>query len=132
MNCFGAKNETDSKKAIDLIVKEIEKLGYNVELKNFKIVNIAATCELNFEIKLSILNSTLSKSTSKNLVDNNNNKCLYDCTIFPGLIYHMNNPKITFIIFYGGKINFVGAKNRDEINDAFKKIHPLLLKHKQS
>ena len=44
----------------------------------------------------------------------------------------MNNPTITLLIFSAGKINMVGAKKSSDISDAFNKIYPLLLKHKNN
>lgn len=58
MNCYGAKSEEESRKAISIMAKKIKYLlGFNnISLQNFRIVNIVATCKLNFEIKLSQLN----------------------------------------------------------------------------
>jgi len=56
--------------------------------------------------------------------------CHYESEVFPGLIYHMRNPELTILIFQSGKMNFVGAKNKDDIFDALKKIYPLLCKFK--
>ena len=124
INCFGAKSEEDSKSAIKIAEKNIKKIGYNVELNNFRIVNIVATCQLNFDIRLLEIYQTLFNTKS--------NRCNYESAVFPGLIYHMNNPEITLLIFCGGKINFVGAKNRTVISDALNKIYPLLLKNKRN
>ena len=124
INCLGAKSEEDSKRAIKIAEKKIKKIGYNVELNNFRIVNIVATCQLNFDIRLLEIYQTLFNTKS--------NRCNYESAVFPGLIYHMNNPEITLIIFCEGKINFVGAKNRTVISDALNKIYPLLLKNKRN
>ena len=123
IKCFGAKSEEESKQAIRIAVKKIKKIGYGVYERNFKIVNITASFEVNFEIKLTKLAQTLS---------NIKGKCSFDSEIFPGLIYHMKNPEITLLIFSVGKINILGAKNRSDIFDALNKIYPLLLKHKNN
>jgi transcription initiation factor TFIID TATA-box-binding protein len=106
MNCYGAKSEEDSRKAITIMAKKIKYLLGNISLQNFRIVNIVATCKLNFEIKLSQLNCYLSFG---------NYEFFYEPELFPGLRYSMNNPKITLIIFPKGVITFAGAKNRKEI-----------------
>ena len=124
INCFGAKSEEDSKRAIKIAEKNIKKIGYNVELNNFRIVNIVATCQLNFDIRLLEIYQTLFNTKT--------NRCNYESDVFPGLIYHMNNPEITLLIFCGGKINFVGAKNTTVISDELNKIYPLLLKNKRN
>ena len=131
INCFGAQNEESSRKAISIIAEKINFIGNNnVSLKNFRIVNIVATCKLNFGIKLSKLNNYLSPIKGKDIFGKY--KSIYEPDIFPGLVYYMNNPEITLLIFSGGIINFVGAKTRIEINNALNKIFPLLLMHKQS
>lgn len=49
----------------------------------------------------------------------------YDPEVFPGLVYRMANPKITFLIFSSGKITCTGAKSMGDVNKAaiqFQKI----------
>ena len=131
INCFGAQNEEDSRKAISIIAQKINFIGYNnIGIKYFRIVNIVATCKLDFEIKLSKLSNCFSLIKGKDIFGKY--KYIYEPEIFPGLVYYMNNPKITLLIFSRGIINFVGAKTRLEINNALRKIYPLLFMHKQS
>ena len=42
----------------------------------------------------------------------------------------MRNPQLTVLVFKSGKINFVGAKNRNDIFDALGKVYPLFRKYK--
>ena len=42
----------------------------------------------------------------------------------------MLEPEIVLLIFVSGKIVLTGAKEREEIYVAFKKIYPVLFKHK--
>ena len=44
----------------------------------------------------------------------------------------MSKPELTLLIFQSGKMNFVGAKNKDDIFDALNKIYPLLCKFKNN
>ena len=128
---LGARDEENSKKAAKIFAKNIKQLGYDVKFKNFKIVNIVATCDLKFPIKLTKLSLELNAKLSNN---NNNNtdkkQCFYEPDTFPGLIYHMRNPQLTVLVFKSGKINFVGAKNRNDIFDALGKVYPLFRKYK--
>ena len=82
---------------------------------------------MNFWVKLSQLNADLANRLSK--IRQEQRVC-YDPENFPGLIYHMGNPKLCILIFDSGKINFVGAKNRDDIYKALKNIYPLVKKYK--
>ena len=42
----------------------------------------------------------------------------------------MGNPKLCILIFSSGKINFVGAKKREDIFKALQNIFPLVKKYK--
>ena len=133
MVCTGAKSEEDSKKASRKYAKIIKSLGFDVEFKEFKVQNIVGSCDVKFQISLSRLNMYLGKLNSNSNYGNNKNKkyiCHYEPEIFPGLIYHMLEPEIVLLIFVSGKIVLTGAKEREEIYVAFKKIYPVLFKHK--
>jgi TATA-box binding protein (TBP) (component of TFIID and TFIIIB) len=131
--CLGAKNEEDSRKSAKIFAHNIKNLGYeNVKFKKFQLINIVATCDLKFPIKLTKLSLKLSVMPKKIQSENNDDKksCFYNPETFPGLIYHMRAPEITLLIFKSGKVNFVGAKNNEDIFKALKKIYPLLCKYK--
>jgi transcription initiation factor TFIID TATA-box-binding protein len=133
MVCTGAKSEEDSRKASRKYAKIIKSLGFNVEFKEFKVQNIVGSCDVKFQISLSKLNIQLGKFNSNSDKGNNKNKkyiCHYEPEIFPGLIYHMLDPEIVLLIFVSGKIVLTGAKQRQQIFDAFKKIYPVLYKFK--
>ena len=133
MVCTGAKSEEDSKKASRKYAKIIKSLGFPVEFKEFKVQNIVGSCDVQFQISLSKLNIQLGKFNNSPNSPNNKNKkyiCHYEPEIFPGLIYHMLDPEIVLLIFVSGKIVLTGAKEREEIYEAFRKIYPVLHKYK--
>ena len=127
---LGARDKENSKKAAKIFAKNIKHLGYDVKFKNFKIVNIVATCDLKFPIKLTKLSLELNAKLSNNNNNTDKKQCFYEPDTFPGLIYHMRNPQLTVLVFKSGKINFVGAKNENDIFDAFGKVYPLFRKYK--
>ena len=129
MVCTGAKSEDDSRKASRKYAKIIKSLGFNVEFKEFKVQNIVGSCDIKFQIHLNKLNMHLGRLNSSR--GNRKDKkyvCHYEPEIFPGLIYHMNEPEIVLLIFVSGKIVLTGAKEKREIFEAFDKIFPLLKK----
>ena len=133
MVCTGAKSEEDSKKASRKYAKIIKSLGFPVEFKEFKVQNIVGSCDVQFQISLSKLNIQLGKLNNNSDFSENKNKkyiCHYEPEIFPGLIYHMIEPEIVLLIFVSGKIVLTGAKEREEIYEAFRKIYPVLHKYK--
>ena len=126
---LGAKNEQDSEKAARIFKHHIKHLGgYKAKFKNFQIINIVGTCDIKFNIKLTQLsleiNAKLNKNPEKKV-------CYYEPDIFPGLIYHMTSHQLTILIFSSGKINFVGAKNKNDIYEAYKMIYPFLVRFKK-
>jgi transcription initiation factor TFIID TATA-box-binding protein len=118
MVCTGAKSEEESKKAARQYAKIIQKLNYDVKFSSFKIQNIVGSCDVGFKISLEGLSTQ-------------NKYCNYEPEVFPGLIFKMIDPKIVLLIFVSGKIVLTGAKERNEIYEAFKKILPVLQKHKK-
>ena len=90
-----------------------------VKLSGFKTQNIVASCDMRFSIKLEALLEELQKYS----------RCHYEPELFPGLIYKMEKPKVVLLIFTSGKINLAGAKTKQQIEDAFQKIYPVLFKY---
>ncbi|GKD07392.1 TATA-box-binding protein, partial [Tanacetum coccineum] len=115
MVCTGAKSEQSSKVAARKYARIIQKLGFPAKLKDFKIQNIVASCDVKFTISL----ETLKESSHKAFTT-------YEPELFPGLIYRMKQPKIVLLIFVSGKIVLTGAKVRDETYSAFANIYPVL------
>ena len=77
---------------------------------------------MGFNIKLETLLSRTVESGQKD--------CRYEPELFPGLIFRMAKPKVVLLIFASGKIVLTGAKDREEIYDAYKRIKNLLAIHK--
>ena len=120
MVCTGARTEEDSKQASRIYAKIILKLGFPAKFSEFKVQNIVASCDAKFPIRLEGLASEYLKF------------CSYEPEMFPGLIFHMLDPKIVLLIFVSGKIVLTGAKNREDIYKAYDKILPILMKFRKS
>ena len=127
---MGATSEVNSRKASKIFAKIIKAHGYDVQFNDYKIDNISETIELKFEICLKQLNdylhfqNNISKEYIKDIV-------YYEPDIFDGIIYPLENPKLTAFIFSSGKINFVGAKERKDIYKTLEYIYPLMTKFKK-
>ena len=120
MVCTGARTEEESKQASRIYAKIILKLGFPAKFSEFKVQNIVASCDAKFPIRLEGLASEYLKF------------CSYEPEMFPGLIFHMLEPKIVLLIFVSGKIVLTGAKNREDIYKAYDKILPILMKFRKS
>ncbi len=118
--CTGARTEEDSKQASRIYAKIILKLGFPVKFTEFTVQNIVASCDVKFPIRLEGLANTYI------------NFCSYEPEMFPGLIFHMLDPKVVLLIFVSGKIVLTGAKKREDIYRAYQKIIPILSQFKKS
>lgn len=121
--CKGAKSKENLLKVVKNINDLISELGYKIYLNNFNIIEIEGTIDVKFSIKLNSLYYNLLKKNKAKQIS-------YEPEIYSGLIYHMNLPKITLIIYSSGIIKFFGAKNREDIYNVWEKIYPLLAKSK--
>ena len=118
MVCTGARTEEASKQASRTYAKIIMKLGFPVRFTEFTVQNIVASADVKFPIRL------------EGLANAHLNFCSYEPEMFPGLIFHMIEPKIVLLIFVSGKIVLTGAKNREDIYKAYDKILPILAQYK--
>ncbi|GAQ79888.1 TATA-box binding protein 1/2 [Klebsormidium nitens] len=119
MVCTGAKSEENARTAARKYARIVQKLGFPVTFKDFKIQNIVASCDVKFPIRLEGL------AYAHQMFSN------YEPELFPGLIYRMRSPKIVLLIFVSGKVVLTGAKQRDEIYKAFENIYPVLNDYKK-
>ncbi|XP_047119424.1 TATA-box-binding protein 2 [Schistocerca piceifrons] len=110
----GARNEADSRLAARKFARIIEKLGFKVSFKDFKVQNIVATCDLKFPIRVENLNQMHGQFSS------------YEPELFPGLVYRMVRPRVVLLIFVNGKVVLTGAKSRQDLQDAMENIYPIL------
>jgi transcription initiation factor TFIID TATA-box-binding protein len=109
----GVKKEIDLEIAAINFATIIQGYGYQPNITDIKIRNITASCNLHFLVDMTKLYSKLSH-------------CRFEPEIFPGLIYNLQNPKITFIIFQSGKVIITGAKVTKHIHRGFNFLFPTI------
>ena len=115
----GAKTVADALISTRKYVRILQKLEFPAKWGQWKIVNVVGCCGLGFPVRL------------ESLAHFNSSCCSYEPELFPGLIYRVKKPKVTMLIFVSGKIIVTGAKSKDEIDNSFKKVWPILLKFKK-
>ncbi|OMO98312.1 TATA-box binding protein [Corchorus olitorius] len=115
--CTGAKSMELSKLACKKFARIVQKLGFQVVFKNFKVQNMVASADVTAPVNLSRL------STDHYLF------AKYEPELFPGLIYRIENPRITILVFPSGRIVLTGAKFKEEIDRAFGYIFPVLMSY---
>lgn len=84
-------------------------------MENVKIVNIVASATIGEFFNLELI----SKSLGIKYLKNRN---------FPGIVYHVNNPKCTVLIFKSGKIVCTGASSLENIQKVVKLMVQKFLK----
>ena len=126
MICSGGQSVSEAKTACNKFSKIVKKMGYKVELKDFRIQNIIMSYDIQFKISLSDLYNKIN-----NLVNNSNkNYVKYNKEIFPGVIFYIDDFKINITIFETGKVILSGGKKRKDIEEIFRNLYPILIEAK--
>ena len=116
MVCTGAKSERDALRAVRKAVKELRKAGIVISGKpEITITNIVATIDLG-EVGIDIEKAAYEFREGY----------MYEPDQFPGAVYRMQEPKVTFLIFSSGKLVCSGAKTEEDVYKAVKKIRNIL------
>ena len=111
-NCTGAKTVEDVRKTVDIIADKLKKLGIEV-YKDLKIIvqNIVATADLGGELNLTETAQGLGLENVE-----------YEPEQFPGLVYHIKEPKVAMLLFSSGKIVCTGARSPEDVSKAVEKL----------
>ena len=114
MVCTGAKSEQESIKAVQTVVKLLEKEGFLIRHEPIiEIQNIVASIDLHAKIDLEQAAQKLENT-------------MYEPEEFPGLIYRMTEPKVVILMFASGKLVCTGAKTEKEVYEAVYKLKRIL------
>jgi transcription initiation factor TFIID TATA-box-binding protein len=107
--CTGAKSPKDAKIVVSKIVARMNKLGMKIP-KNYKVrlENIVASAKLDRELNLNNIAFTLENTE-------------YEPEQFPGLVYRMDDPRVTFLLFGSGKIICTGGRSIADVKRAVAK-----------
>ena len=106
----GLKNVLLVEKAVKKVFKMLKKFGFKLPKPEIKIENLVASGDLHTSIDL---NKAVIFMES----------AMYEPEVFPGLIYHMKDPRAVFLIFSTGKIVCTGVKNEESVKEAILKLN---------
>merc|ERR1712060_393486 len=119
VNVTGARSEQQALVASRKYARIIQRLSFP-EFKDFKIQNVVSSVDVKFSIRL------------EGLAFSHANNASYEPEIFPGLIYRMREPvKMTLLVFVSGKVVLTGGKTIAQIQAAFTKLYPTLVKNRK-
>lgn len=106
----GMRKATEAPSVLEKVVKNLKKAGIKVDNPEITIQNIVASGDLHMNIDLNLAAVIMEQA-------------MYEPEVFPGLIYRMQDPKTVFLIFSTGRIVCTGAKNKDIVREAVKKLN---------
>jgi len=105
----GFKIAKDAEKAVNKLLKKIKKIGIKSSNPEIVIVNIVANGDLHMFINLNKA-VLLMKYV------------MYEPEVFPGLVYHMKDPRAVFLLFSTGKFVCTGIKEKKILKKAVLKL----------
>jgi transcription initiation factor TFIID TATA-box-binding protein len=104
--CTGTKSVAQVKEVIKEVIKQIAKIGVKVTIKPKIIVqNIVASGSIDLKLNLNTLALQLENTE-------------YEPEQFPGLVYKLEDPTATFLLFSNGKLVCTGTKNKGQLEEA--------------
>jgi transcription initiation factor TFIID TATA-box-binding protein len=106
----GLRKAIEAERVVDKVVKNIRKAGIKLSNPEITIQNIVASGDLHTNIDLNMAAIVMEYA-------------MYEPEVFPGLIYRMQDPKTVFLIFSTGRIVCTGAKKKEIVRDAVKKLN---------
>lgn len=108
--CTGTKSIDQVREVIANVIKVLRKIGVKITDKpKINVQNIVASGNINLTLNLNLLALELENTE-------------YEPEQFPGLVYKLNEPNATFLLFSNGKLVCTGTKNREELDNAKKQL----------
>lgn len=108
--CTGTKSIKQVNEVIVQVIKQLRKIGVHVKEKpKINVQNIVASGSINIVMNLNELALKLENTE-------------YEPEQFPGLVYKLNEPNATFLLFSNGKLVCTGTKNKKQLEEAMKQL----------
>lgn len=109
--CTGTKSIAQVKEVVQQVIKQLRKIGVNVTTKpKITVQNIVASGAINLDLNLNTLALELENTE-------------YEPEQFPGLVYKLDEPTATFLLFSNGKLVCTGTKNRAQLEDSMVQLN---------
>ncbi|CAG9862808.1 unnamed protein product [Phyllotreta striolata] len=112
ITCTGATSEIAAKQAARRFARCLQKLGFNVRFRNYRVVNVLGTCSMPFSIRISSFSERHREAD-------------YEPELHPGVTYKLKTPKATLKIFSTGSVT-VTAPSVADVQAAIEYIFPLV------
>lgn len=108
--CTGTKSTLQVRQVIDEVIKQLKKINVNITTKpKITVQNIVASGTINLKLNLNYLALKMENTE-------------YEPEQFPGLVYKLDEPTATFLLFSNGKLVCTGTKNKEQLEDSMDKL----------
>lgn len=108
--CTGTKSVSQVRKVVDEVIRKLKKINVDISLKpKIQVQNIVASGMINLKLNLNFLALEM-KNTE------------YEPEQFPGLVYKLEEPPATFLLFTNGKLVCTGTKNKKQLEESMDQI----------
>jgi len=108
--CTGTKSTAQVKQVILQVIKQLRKIGVKVSgVPKISVQNIVASGSINLVLNLNELDLKLENTE-------------YEPEQFPGLVYKLEEPNATFLLFSNGKLVCTCTKNKQQLEESMKKL----------
>ena len=108
--CTGTKSTKQVEEVIVQVIRQLKKIGVKVKDKpKINVQNIVASGSINVVMNLNKLALKLENTE-------------YEPEQFPGLVYKIEEPNATFLLFSNGNLVCTGTKNRKQLDEVMKKV----------
>lgn len=109
--CTGTKSIAQVKEVVQQVIKQLRKIKVNVTAKpKINVQNIVASGSIDLDLNLNLLSLELENTE-------------YEPEQFPGLVYKLEEPTATFLLFSNGKLVCTGTKNKEQLDESMKQLN---------
>ena len=109
--CTGTKSVRQVREVIEQVIKQLAKIGVRITDKpKITVQNIVASGSIEVDLNLNLLALELENTE-------------YEPEQFQGLVYKLDNPTTTFLLFSNGKLVCTGTKNRKQLEEAMRQLN---------
>ena len=109
--CTGTKSTAQVREVIQQVIKQLAKIGVKITDKpKITVQNIVASGSIELTLNLNLLALELENTE-------------YEPEQFPGLVYKLEEPTATFLLFSNGKLVCTGTKNRAQLEDSMGQLN---------
>ena len=104
--CTGTKSIAQVRDVVQQVIRQLKKVNVHVKIKpKITVQNIVASGAISLNLNLNTLALELENTE-------------YEPEQFPGMVYKLEDPTATFLLFSNGKLVCTGTKNKAQLDES--------------